>query len=89
MTKKSSLLLFSASIFTSSLLVSQPILAQSISEAVAQTIQSNPTILAESNSRLSADQRITQARAGYYPTVDFGIGTGWENNGQSKHSCCG
>jgi adhesin transport system outer membrane protein len=78
MTKKSSLQLFSASIFTTSLLASQPILAQSISEAVAQTVQSNPTILAESNSRLSADQRITQAKAGYYPTVDFGIGTGWE-----------
>lgn len=52
--------------------------AQTLTEAVDKTIQSNPSILAESNRRLSVDKTIDQARAGYYPKVDLNLGIGRE-----------
>lgn len=74
---KNKLWVLSASIL-SAVSLSQPVSSQTITEAVDQTIQSNPTVLAETNRRLSVDQTIDQAKAGYYPTVDIGVGTGWE-----------
>lgn len=59
-------------------MMSQPLQAQTLTEAVDKTIQSNPTILAETNRRLSVDQTINQARAGYYPKVDLNLGIGRE-----------
>lgn len=74
---KNKLWILSASII-GALSLSQTVYSQTITEAVNETIQSNPTILAESNRRLSVDQTIAQAKAGYYPTVDIGLGTGGE-----------
>ena len=76
---KNKLWVVSASVI-SALSLSQPAYSQTINEAVDQTIQSNPTILAESSRRLSVDQTIDQARAGYYPTADLGLGYGWEES---------
>ena len=78
MKQKSKLLVMSAPLLGAGLLLSQHANAQSIIEAVAQTLESNPSILAETNRRLSVDQTIDQAKAGYRPTIDLGVGTGWE-----------
>jgi adhesin transport system outer membrane protein len=60
------------------LIVSQPLLAETLIEAVDKTIKSNPTILAETSRRLSVDQTIDQARSGYYPKADLNLGIGRE-----------
>ena len=72
------LTILSASILGATLMVSQSLLAETLTEAVDTTIKSNPTILAETNRRLSVDQTIDQARAGYYPKVDLNMGIGRE-----------
>jgi adhesin transport system outer membrane protein len=76
---KNKLWIVSASVI-SAFTLSQAAYSQTIEEAVSQTIQTNPTVLAQSNRRLSVDQTIDQARAGYYPTVDLGVGYGWEES---------
>ncbi|AFJ03177.1 Type I secretion outer membrane protein, TolC [Methylophaga frappieri] len=53
-------------------------MAQTLPEAVAQTLQTNPEILAEANRRLSVDKTIDQAKAGYLPQVDLDLGYGHE-----------
>lgn len=75
---KNKLTILSASILGMMLNVSQPLFAETLTEAVDQTIRSNPTILAETNRRLSVDQTIDQARAGYFPKVDLNLGIGRE-----------
>ena len=77
MMHKNKLLVISALVLSTNL-ISQPLLAQTLIEAVDKTVKSNPTILAESNFSLSVDQTIDQARAGYYPKVDLNLGTGYE-----------
>ena len=67
-----------ASVLSASLLMSQSASAQSLTEAVDKTIQSNPNVLAESHYRRSVDKTIDQARAGYYPQVDLNLGIGRE-----------
>jgi len=74
---KSKFMTFSA-VIISAILMSQPIIAQTLLEAVDKTIKSNPSILAQSNFSLSVNQTINQARAGYYPKVDLNLGTGYE-----------
>jgi adhesin transport system outer membrane protein len=53
-----------------------------ISEAVNQTIRSNPDILIDANRKLSIDQAVKQAEGGYYPKIDFNLGYGneWSKN---------
>ncbi|KKM87020.1 hypothetical protein LCGC14_1273090, partial [marine sediment metagenome] len=68
---KNKLTMLSGPIIGATFIMSQPLFAETLTEAVAQTINSNPTILAETNRRLSVDQTIDQARAGYYPKVDL------------------
>ncbi|HEC74153.1 MAG TPA: type I secretion protein TolC [Methylophaga aminisulfidivorans] len=52
--------------------------AQTLKEAVNITIKSNPDILAAINERQAVSKEIDQAKAGYYPTLDLALGTGWE-----------
>ena len=78
MVYKNKLTMLSASILVTTLIVCQPLFAETLTEAVEQTIKSNPTILAETSRRLSVDQTIDQARAGYYPKVDLNLGIGRE-----------
>ena len=51
-----------------------------LSEAVSQTIQTNPDILIDANRKLSIDEAVKQAKGGYYPKVDLNLGIGREWN---------
>ncbi len=52
--------------------------ADTLQEAVAVTIKTNPDVLAAANEREAVAEEINQVKAGYYPTVDLAVGTGWE-----------
>lgn len=52
--------------------------AETLKEAVSQTIETNPYILRAVNERRSREQDVEQARAGYKPTVDLLAGAGYE-----------
>jgi outer membrane protein TolC len=62
---------FSTTMLAAMLFTAQPLVAQTLTEAVTTTIKSNPLILAESYRSLSVDQTIGQAEAGYFPQVDL------------------
>lgn len=47
-------------------------------EAVDATVKTNPDVLAATHERQAVSKEVDQARAGYYPTLDLAIGTGWE-----------
>jgi len=53
--------------------------AATLQEAVDVTIKTNPDVLAASNEREAVSKEVLQARAGYLPTVDLAIGTGYES----------
>ena len=52
--------------------------AETLVEAIEVVIKTNPNVLASINERKAVAEEINQARAGYLPTVDLTIGTGWE-----------
>jgi len=60
----------------------QPAFAQSLKDVVEQTVESNPDVLIAAKQRLSTDEAVKEARAGYYPKVDLGLGIGheWSEN---------
>lgn len=66
----------------SALLAYQPASAQTLQEAVEQTIRTNPDVMIDVNRRLETDQNIKQARGGYLPKVDLALGAGseWSDN---------
>src|SRR5690554_786815 len=71
-------LVFCNLVFGGVLIFHAPLMAQTLTQAVEQTLQSHPEILAEANRRLSVDTTIDQARAGYAPRVDLTLGYGRE-----------
>lgn len=52
--------------------------AATLQEAVDTAIKTNPDVLAASNERNAVSEEVNQAKAGYRPTLDLAIGTGWE-----------
>lgn len=50
--------------------------AESLKEAVDQTVKSNPDVLIDVQQRLAQEHEVTQAKAGYYPKVDLALGAG-------------
>jgi len=60
----------------------QLVSAESLKEAVEQTVKSNPDILVDAQQRLAQEHQVTQAKAGYYPKVDMALGVGreWSEN---------
>lgn len=54
--------------------------AQSLQEALQQTINENPEILSSKDERLAVEQEIDQAKAGYFPTVDIATGYGFDQS---------
>jgi adhesin transport system outer membrane protein len=53
-------------------------MAQSLNDAVQHTLNTNPEVLEDVNLQLAAEQRIEQAKAGYYPKADLNLGFGHE-----------
>jgi len=58
----------------------QPVVAQSLRDAVSHVMQSNPELMAVQDERLALQQRVEQAKAGYFPTVDINAGYGYERS---------
>ncbi|GBG12937.1 outer membrane protein, adhesin transport system [Novimethylophilus kurashikiensis] len=54
--------------------------AESLKEAVDQTVKSNPDVLVDVQQRLAQEHQVTQAKAGYYPKVDMALGIGREGS---------
>jgi adhesin transport system outer membrane protein len=62
-----------------SALIQLPVFAATIQEAVRGAVKTNPDVLAEINLRRAISAQIDQAEAGYLPSVDLTIGTGYES----------
>jgi len=60
-------------------LVLAPATAVTLNEAVMTAIKTNPDVLAAISERQAVSQEVRQARAGYLPTVDLAVGTGFES----------
>jgi adhesin transport system outer membrane protein len=52
--------------------------ADTLQEAVDATVKTNPDVLAATHERQAVSKEVDQAKAGYYPTLDLAVGTGWE-----------
>ena len=52
--------------------------ADSITDAMSKAIASHPAVLAAEAEQKAIGHRVDAARAGYKPTLDFAIGTGYE-----------
>ncbi len=52
--------------------------SQSLHDAVQQTINENPEVQSAKDERLAVEEQISQAKAGYFPTVDIAAGYGFE-----------
>ncbi|TNE38134.1 MAG: hypothetical protein EP348_05255 [Alphaproteobacteria bacterium] len=73
--------LVSASILTAafgSFLLIGSVQAETLKEAVQETVKSNPEIGEASANRKAVDQELRQAKGLYYPSVDLAAGAGWE-----------
>jgi len=53
--------------------------AETLQEAIHTTLKTNPDVLAAISERQAVSKEIDQAKAGYFPTIDLGVGTGWES----------
>jgi adhesin transport system outer membrane protein len=53
--------------------------ATTIEEAIDATMKTNPDVLAVSNQRNAVAEEVNQVRAGYFPTIDLAVGTGYES----------
>jgi len=60
--------------------LSTAVSASTLQEAVDITIKTHPDILAASNERNAVAEEVNQALAGYRPTIDLAVGTGWESS---------
>lgn len=58
--------------------------AETLQDAIQYTINENPEIQAAKSERLAVEQEISQAKAGYFPTVDIAVGAGWERSFNSS-----
>jgi len=56
--------------------------AETLQDAVYYMLQTNPEIRAQSFNRLARNDEVTQARAGYWPTVDISYSAGYLNEDQ-------
>ena len=61
------------------LLSSSMLSAATLQEAVDAAVKTNPDVLAASNERNAVSKEVNQAKAGYFPTLDLAIGTGFES----------
>jgi adhesin transport system outer membrane protein len=67
-------------------LAQSPVFAQTLKDAVDQTVQTNPDVRQEANQRLANDEAVKGARGGFFPKVDVGGGYGreWSKNATTR-----
>jgi len=73
---KSTKFIITAALYMSS----ASLLATTLEQAVDATIKTSPDVLAASNQRNAVAEEVNQAKAGYLPTIDLAIGTGYESS---------
>lgn len=66
-----------------SLVLSVSASAMTLQEAIDTTIKTHPDVLAAGNERNAVSEEINQAKAGYFPTLDLTLGSGFENSDNS------
>lgn len=54
--------------------------AQSLQQAIQKTIDENPQVQSAKSERSAVAQEISQAKSGYFPTIDIAAGIGWEQS---------
>lgn len=54
--------------------------AETLQEAIQYTVNENPEIQSAASERSAVEQEISQAKAGFFPTVDIAVGAGWERS---------
>lgn len=72
-----------------SLVVCSPLWSQSLSETVQLTLKTNPDIQASKYNLTAAEELYSQARAGYYPSVDLVLAGGRENSNNTTTRALG
>ncbi|MCT8988645.1 TolC family outer membrane protein [Shewanella phaeophyticola] len=68
----------SAIALTLSMLIAPTASSQSLEQAVAHTLDTNPDLRIAFNQFKAREEQVNQASAGYLPTVDVSAGYGWE-----------
>ncbi|PHS72885.1 MAG: type I secretion protein TolC [Cycloclasticus sp.] len=58
--------------------------AETLQDAIQYTVNENPEIRSAASERLAVEQEISQAKAGFFPTVDISAGAGWERSFNSS-----
>ncbi|MFT7235867.1 MAG: adhesin transport system outer membrane protein, partial [Methylophagaceae bacterium] len=69
---------------TFSLVLATSASAMTLQEAIDTTINTHPDVLAAGSERNAVSEEVNQAEAGYYPTLDLTIGTGWEQSDNNQ-----
>lgn len=63
------------------LLITIPsVYADTLTEVIQHTLETNPDILISTNNRRAADQKLKQAQGGYWPSIEMTGGYGRENS---------
>jgi len=71
---------FSAIALSLSMLIAPAASSQTLEQAVAHTLDTNPELKIVFNRFKAREEQVNQAKAGYMPTVDINAGYGWEQN---------
>lgn len=77
------------SLLAGSLVICCPLWSQSLSETVQLTLKTNPDIQASKYNLTAAEELYSQARAGYYPSVDLVLAGGRENSNNTTTRALG
>jgi len=72
-----------------SFIITAPAMAMTLQEAIDTTINTHPDVLAAISERNAVSEEINQAKAGYYPSLDLSLGTGWEESDNSSTRAAG
>jgi adhesin transport system outer membrane protein len=77
------------SLFAGSLALCSPSWSQTLSEAVRLTLETNPDIQASKYNLEAAEELYSQARAGYFPSIDLVLAGGHENSNNTTTRALG
>jgi len=66
------------------ILIASPLWAANLNEVIAQTMRTNPDFLISQVNQQAAEQRLSQAQAGYWPQINLYVGGGREYSENSS-----